>query len=69
MPLLQVVARAYSSSIWEAEARESGVQGYPWLHIKFKVSMGYMRAYLPNPPKKEEKYGNITDFSSLFSSC
>lgn len=32
VPLLQVVARAYSFSIWEVEAGESGVQAYPWQH-------------------------------------
>lgn len=61
VPLLQVVAHAYSSSIWEV------VQGYPWLHTKFKVSLGYMRAYLPLPPQPLAKKDDGTDdFSSFF---
>lgn len=61
VPLLQVVARAYNSSIWEV------VQGYPWLHTKFKVSLGYMRAYLSPPQPPAKKDNGTDDFSSLFS--
>ena len=31
----------YNPSTWELEAGGSGIQGYPWLHIKFQASQGY----------------------------
>ena len=43
---------------WEVKAGGSEVQGYPWLHSEFKVSLSYMRtclkkaeslSYLPLP--------------------
>lgn len=33
-------------SIQEVEAEDSEVQGHSWLHIKFEVSLGYIRPYL-----------------------
>ena len=31
---------------WEAEAKRSGVQGYPWLQNKFKTNQGHMKPFL-----------------------
>lgn len=33
-------------SLWEVEAEESRVQGHPWVHREFKVSLSYVRDYL-----------------------
>lgn len=40
---LSTVAHTCHYSTWEVEAGGSGVQGYPWLQGKFKVSLGYLR--------------------------
>lgn len=36
------------------EAETSEAQGHPWLHSKFKVSLGYIRPHLKGKKKKEK---------------
>jgi hypothetical protein len=40
---LGIATYVYIPSIWELEEGGSGVQGHPWLHIKFEYSLDYMR--------------------------
>lgn len=46
-------------SILEVEAEASEVQGHPWLHSKFKVSLGYMRPPSQRKRGKRKRGDNI----------
>ena len=47
-------SNSYTLSIQEIEAGGSGIQGYPWLHRKSKVSLVYVKLCL-----KGEKIAEI----------
>lgn len=51
-----MVIHTCKSSLWEAEAKGSWVQGHPQLDKKFKVSLNYMKVCL-NIPKKWREVG------------
>lgn len=42
----------FISGTWTVEARESRVQGQPYILSKFKASLGYMRSRFKNAKKK-----------------
>lgn len=44
-------------STWEAEARESEVQGHPWLYKEYESSLGYLRPCQRKKEKREQKEG------------
>ena len=41
-----VVMHIFNPSIWEVEARGSGVQGQPLILCEFEANLNYMRTYL-----------------------
>jgi hypothetical protein len=56
-----VVVQASDPSIWEVEARGSGVQGHPWLHIEFEVSLGYTTSCLKKENKQKKPITSLMD--------
>lgn len=53
---------ALSPGTWDVEAGRSGVQGRPWLHRKYKATLGYLRPLLKMREKKEgKKWGGEND--------
>lgn len=40
---LGMVGHSCNSSTLETESARLGVQDHPWVHIKFKASLGYMK--------------------------
>lgn len=49
---LGIVALNCNPTLLKWRLRESGVQGQPWLHLKCKISLSYMR-----PPSHKQKKG------------
>lgn len=55
---LGIVALNCNPTLFKWRLRESGVQGRPWLHLKCKVSLSYMRPCLINKKKGLERWNS-----------
>lgn len=53
---------SHSLGTWEDTAKEPEVQGYHWLHGKFKASQGYMRHHIK---KKRERETVLNDICAM----
>lgn len=66
-PTQGMVAHTYNLSIRVVEARESEVQGLPWLHSKFKANLGYRRPYLKKGRREGRRKEVLNKNSMIFS--
>ena len=52
---LSMLEHAWNPYTWEAKIGGPQVPGYPWLHFKFKASLGYERTYLKKKKNQKKK--------------
>lgn len=50
-----MLVHTWNPSDQDGEEARSEVNGHPWLPSKSEVCLGYMRSYLPAPPKLHNK--------------
>jgi len=65
---LGVVTLTHNSSSQEAEAREPGLQGHPWLSSELEASLAHVRPCLTkqqNPQTTPKQQGPYTDISAM----